>query len=192
MHADIALMRLAELTFIVLARGAEINGNTPNILTKTDIDSLPMIGDVNLFLKASEIESETEGEIEVMIAGEYRNNTSRSRELNNIPEPSYRRQGFAACSISALMHYVMRHGIYIAQPQKVSSINSGVRDGCAASTLVVRIGQSNVASISLFQKLGFTITKEANIFGEIEMRFIGDVDEGSTKWGEPGMEVHYV
>jgi RimJ/RimL family protein N-acetyltransferase len=57
--------------------------------------------------------------------------------------------------------------------------------------LVARIAQSNAPSIALFQKLGFTVSKEANIFSEIEMRFTGSGLGGSVGWGEAGTEIHY-
>ena len=41
------------------------------------------------------------------------------------------------------------------------------------ASLVVRIGDKNTASIALFQKLGFEITKRVAIFEETELRYIG-------------------
>jgi hypothetical protein len=58
----------AELTFIVLARTATDNETDPLETTKDEIDSFPMIGDVNIFLKESSA-CEAEAEVEVMIAG---------------------------------------------------------------------------------------------------------------------------
>ena len=62
-----------ELTFIILARE---DPPIRELLTSEDIACLRMIGDVNLFVKASEKDEEEgqshvvqEGEIEVMIAG---------------------------------------------------------------------------------------------------------------------------
>ena len=40
-------------------------------------------------------------------------------------------------------------------------------------SLVVRIGDKNTASIALFQKLGFEITKRVAIFEETELRYTG-------------------
>ena len=40
-------------------------------------------------------------------------------------------------------------------------------------SLVVRIGDKNIASIALFQKLGFEITKRVAIFEETELRYTG-------------------
>jgi hypothetical protein len=58
------------LTFIVLARTATDEESDPLGITKDEIDSLPMIGDVNIFLKeSSDGEYEAEAEVEVMIAG---------------------------------------------------------------------------------------------------------------------------
>jgi L-amino acid N-acyltransferase YncA len=70
-------------------------------------------------------------------------------------------------------------------------VRSIERRRLAPSMLVARIAQSNVPSISLFQKLGFTVAKEVNIFGEIEMRFTGTDLEQNTRWGDAGTEIHY-
>lgn len=43
----------------------------------------------------------------------------------------------------------------------------------ARESLVVRIGDRNTASIALFQKLGFEITKHVAIFEETELRYTG-------------------
>ena len=59
---------LLELTFIVLARPLEPLSSDAE-LTNEDIKALPMIGDVNLFLKNSREDPEFEVECEVMIAG---------------------------------------------------------------------------------------------------------------------------
>ena len=79
------------MTFIVLARtdgsgrlaDEEQDTGSPDVAAKAspeneDIHSLPMVGDVNLFLKGtppsgadSEDEDEFETEVEVMIAGEH-------------------------------------------------------------------------------------------------------------------------
>jgi len=40
-------------------------------------------------------------------------------------------------------------------------------------SLVARIGDQNVASIALFQKLGFEITKHVAVFEETELRYAG-------------------
>jgi len=43
----------------------------------------------------------------------------------------------------------------------------------AKESLVARIGDKNTASIALFQKLGFEITKHVAVFEETELRFTG-------------------
>jgi L-amino acid N-acyltransferase YncA len=37
--------------------------------------------------------------------------------------------------------------------------------------LTARIGISNLASIALFEKLGFRVTKKVEVFGEVEMHW---------------------
>jgi hypothetical protein len=53
-----------ELTFIILARTSE------GELATDDIPTLPMIGDVNIFLKGTPGDLDFESEAEIMIAGE--------------------------------------------------------------------------------------------------------------------------
>lgn len=48
---------MAELTFIILANG------------EGDIASLPMVGDVNIFLKGDPDDEDFEAEVGIMIAG---------------------------------------------------------------------------------------------------------------------------
>lgn len=51
---------------------------------------------------------------------------------------------------------------------------------------VARIGSSNIPSITLFEKLGFIVTKRVEIFDEIEMRMSGR----GESWARG--EVHHV
>ena len=50
------------------------------------------------------------------------------------------------------------------------------------NTLVVRIGEKNEASIRLFEKLEFVITKRVEVFEEVEMRYCGGGDGKSNGW----------
>lgn len=47
-------------------------------------------------------------------------------------------------------------------------------------SLVARIGDKNSASIALFQKLGFVITKHVTVFEETELRYTGKGAAPST------------
>jgi hypothetical protein len=79
------------LTFIILARSPSADAEScakPHVSDEVDISTLPMVGDVNLFLKgtpphlrtgiiprnpAEEEEEEFEAELEIMIAGTSHN-----------------------------------------------------------------------------------------------------------------------
>jgi hypothetical protein len=54
----------SELTFIILARTSD------GELATSDIPTLPMIGDVNIFLNGTPGDQDFEAEAEIMIAGE--------------------------------------------------------------------------------------------------------------------------
>jgi len=81
--------------------------------------------------------------------------------------------------------------VYTIPSKDTSLVGSIEKRPVAPSMLVARIAESNVPSISLFQKLGFTVAKEVNVFGEIEMRFTGTDLEQNARWGEAGTEIHY-
>ena len=60
----------AELTFIILANEPRLSAK--DTAGRVDIDwlkSLPMVGDVNLFLKGDPSDEDFEAEVEIMIAG---------------------------------------------------------------------------------------------------------------------------
>lgn len=60
----IRLLVHSELTFIILARTSD------GELATSDIQSLPMIGDVNIFFNGTPGDKDLESEAEIMIAGE--------------------------------------------------------------------------------------------------------------------------
>ncbi|KAH7915638.1 GNAT domain-containing protein [Hygrophoropsis aurantiaca] len=134
-----------KLTFIILAHE---HGK--------HFSSLPMAGDVNLFLKGSPDDEDFEAEAEIMIA-----------------DFTYRRQGFAHEALQLMLSYVT------ASPSYFGQSDIGDCDSVPPSpfpiqptSLVVRISQSNTASISLFEQLGFTTVKVVKVFEEVEMRFL--------------------
>jgi RimJ/RimL family protein N-acetyltransferase len=88
---------------------------------------------------------------------------------HRLTEPEYRRKGLAHAALSAFLHYAVTC-VLPSDP-----------------VLVALISATNMASIRLFEKLGFEQVKEPNYFDEIEMRFRGD----HTVLGEPGVQVHH-
>jgi GNAT superfamily N-acetyltransferase len=172
-----------ELTFIILALPEK--SLDVGTMDKTSIDTLPMIGDVNLFLASSVDETELEGEVEIMIAGDISLNLC-SPNSDKLTEPAYRRRGLARAALSAFLRYATSHEIcFVSHEQTQETIRAPINP----SRLLVRIGQSNTPSIALFSKLGFTITKEANVFGEVEMRFTSGDEE--KWWGQQSTEIVY-
>ncbi|KIJ33014.1 hypothetical protein M422DRAFT_96068, partial [Sphaerobolus stellatus SS14] len=113
----------------------------PHLLADEQITTFQMVGDVNLFFKGSPEEGDEEVEAEVMIA-----------------EPAYRRKGVAHQALNLIFGYA-------TSPDGPESLR------IPSERLVVRIGESNSASIRLFEKLGFNMTKIVEVFQEIEMRY---------------------
>ncbi|KIJ66750.1 hypothetical protein HYDPIDRAFT_85456 [Hydnomerulius pinastri MD-312] len=134
-----------KLTFIILANG------------KGDISSLPMVGDVNLFLKGLPGDEDFEAEVGVMIA-----------------EQSYQRKGFAIEALRLMLTYATNSPLSFSCPPLSQTVPSPPSPlPIRPESLVVRISQENLPSIKVFQGLGFVETKGANAFGEKEMRFCG-------------------
>ena len=145
-----------------------------------------MVGDVNIFLNGTPGDQDFEAEAEIMIAGE---SSPRNISVPHLPastftaselmtthvagfspffsEPDYRRRGFASRALQLMFSYV-------TAPESTPPLP--LRKEC----LVVRIGDKNVASIALFQKLGFEITKRVAVFEETELRYTGR--GASSEW----------
>jgi len=155
-----------KLTFIILYRWPSVEPLTDEYITK-----LPMVGDVNLFLKgipprpgdthtcviprnaADEGGDEFEAELEIMIA-----------------EPAYRRQGLAYEAIQLMISFVTSPPTMSISPEHMSSYPPQLP--IPRSSLVVRISESNLSSIKLFERVGFKVVKRVEVFGEVEMRWV--------------------
>ncbi|KAJ3566658.1 hypothetical protein NP233_g6864 [Leucocoprinus birnbaumii] len=181
-----------KLTFIILSRHPEdglpiLDGHTPGAHISPEdprVESLQMVGDVNLFFKGDRLavahettaneDDEFEVEIEIMIA-----------------EKPFRRKGFALESLLLLLTYAAgqwspfvpadQEGFdsipshlplrpylnYIREAQSSRSLIKIV----TPSRLVSRISDSNEPSIRLFEKLGFRVVRKVEVFHEVEMRW---------------------
>ena len=89
------------------------------------------------------------------------------RAANLTPEPAYRRRGVAYIALQLLLSYA-------TDPASPSPLP------VPKEKFVARIGDKNVASIRLFEKLGFSVTKRVAVFEEVELRFT-DASKAWTK-----------
>ncbi|KAF7295665.1 Acyl-CoA N-acyltransferase [Mycena indigotica] len=146
-----------KLTFIVLARqtGDGLDSSQVPSPHEASVKALPMIGDVNIFLHGKETDEEFYAEAEVMIA-----------------EKEYRRRGCAREALQLLLGYTTASSVghFIChkpppQPDQSSPLP------LPPTALLVRISESNVPSIKLFEGLGFQVTKRVEVFAEVEMRW---------------------
>ncbi|PCH33013.1 acyl-CoA N-acyltransferase [Wolfiporia cocos MD-104 SS10] len=132
-----------KLTFIILATHDPDGKAIADAEAELDLTTLPMVGDVNLFLKGSKEDDDFEAEVEIMIA-----------------EPAYRRRGLARAALQLMLSFATSPDL--PKPLPVPK-----------DKLVVRIGEKNTPSVRLFEKLGFELTKRVEIFEEVEMRYRG-------------------
>ncbi|KAI0353208.1 acyl-CoA N-acyltransferase [Trametes cingulata] len=133
-----------KLTFILLSGtsfDAAAEGDAK--VTPDRLKDLPMIGDVNLFLKGTPEDEDFEVEVEIMIA-----------------EPAYRRRGIAYTALQLMLSYA-------TDPSSPPPLP------IQKDRLVARIGDKNEPSIKLFEKLGFAVTKRVAVFEEVELRYTG-------------------
>jgi RimJ/RimL family protein N-acetyltransferase len=157
------------LAFIILERTSDRE------LATTDIPTLPMVGDVNIFLNGTPSDQDFESKAEIMIASElapseylrsipitqpfFRCSPHQSSlELSFFPEQAHRRKGLATRALQLMFSYTTESD----SPSPLPVLNE---------SLVARIGDQNTASIALFQQLGFEITKHVDVFEETEMRY---------------------
>lgn len=165
-----------KLTFIVcraITTGAE--GDIPSqteLQSESDSPST-MVGDINLFLRVDDGEEgdsppQIVGEIELMIA-----------------EKVNQRCGFGRAALLMFMRYIVQTQGPILDEfvgggdvdiETVRKLRTGVEtagssQGLAFECLSVKIGQTNLRSLALFEGLGFEkVSAEPNFFGEFELR----------------------
>ena len=91
---------------------------------------------------------------------------------DSITESAYRRQGHASEALQLLFSFATSHSYPPLLP-------------ITADKIVARIGEANSASIALFSKLGFVVTKRVKVFEEVEMRL---VDPSASKAWASGLQ----
>jgi GNAT superfamily N-acetyltransferase len=145
-------------------------------VTVQSVLALPMVGDVNLFLKGNPSDEDFEAEAEIMIAGLCLQPQNISRMFDeSYAESTYRRKGLATEALKLLLSYA-------TSPLAPLGQNRDSHHGSLPlprNRFVVRIGSSNAASIALFESLGFSITRRVDVFDEVEMRI---VDDSVVEW----------
>jgi RimJ/RimL family protein N-acetyltransferase len=101
-------------------------------------------------------------------------------------EQQYRRKGFAYEALGLFLSYA-------TQAEQTDLALSPYQ-------FVVRIGSSNIPSRKLFERLGFTVSKEVPVFDEVEMRWHWDAagsqpvfseTEVRALWGPRGKLLNY-
>jgi len=179
-----------KLTFInclpLLTRNQEGTGSGAGIRVGVDDAPERMIGDINLFLFPLEDDEENAsglsnaqpaptviGELELMIA-----------------RKDLQRQGYGRAALVTFRDYIVSHwaSVYAEYSghDEQTSRTLPLSPGTTTPHLAyfrVKVQESNVGSIRLFESVGFRRTaEEANYFGEVELRW---QTEESTPAHEP-------
>lgn len=141
---------------------------SPSVFKLSEEDDTPerMLGDVNLFLRLEDSDSDSDsrqpdiiGEIELMIALK-----------------KHHRNGFGRDSLLSFMRYIADHeaGIleeYVSNDRFAAAAFSELGRPSRISWLSVKIGEKNTGSLKLFECLGFVrVSDKPNYFGEFELR----------------------
>ncbi|KAJ2927011.1 hypothetical protein H1R20_g10095, partial [Candolleomyces eurysporus] len=162
-----------KLTFIILSReGVELPENQSILPSDPLLKKCPMVGDVNIFLYGSLQNLQSPLKAHLSEDGEEDEDAGHAEAEIMIAEPSYRRRGYAREALQLMLQYATGHpfcSYTIDSPLKISP-----------TRLLTRISEKNEASITLFEKLGFNITKRIPVFSEIEMRWSTDQKMGET------------
>ncbi|KAF8066989.1 GNAT domain-containing protein [Lyophyllum atratum] len=177
-----------KLTFIVLARESPSGERLPlpaatEGLSPTDpeIAGLPMVGDVNMFLKGA-IPGDVQGpRVEGVREGDHEGEEDEfEAEVEiMIAEPAYRRKGLAHEALQLMLSYATGapHSSFCTDASASapsSDLTTPVANpglGIPPRALTARIGAANTPSIRLFETLGFRITRRVEVFEEVEMRW---------------------
>lgn len=121
-----------------------------------------------------------------------------------IADKSSQRKGHGKTSLLIFLDYILEHWSLIGRefsssPSFSSSSASSTSFSAALvapqlAYLRVKVHETNVGSIRLFESVGFQrVSETANYFGEIEMRWYttGDGDGGGHTGGEKARELPY-
>ncbi|EAU34484.1 conserved hypothetical protein [Aspergillus terreus NIH2624] len=162
-----------KLTFIICLPAQSSHQDTGSSTPLRPEDDSPerMVGDINLFLRIDDGEEGASapqiiGEIELMIA-----------------EKQNQRKGFGRAALLAFLRYIVDHeaailGEFVGRDASASealALSKGAAGsgsgGWRFSCLSVKIGQTNVRSLALFESVLFRkVADEPNYFGEFELR----------------------
>ena len=162
--------------------------------TDERLASLPIIGDVNIFRygtptslakdesqDASEntvLEDEFYAEVEIVIANVSLHLPHLCSPSLLPIEPDFRRKGLALEALQLMLGYATgkpeAFSAGSALPHSHSFSESPLR--LSPGSLVTKVSDTNIASIRLFEKLGFEITKRIGVFHEVEMHYKQSVE----------------
>lgn len=121
-----------------------------------------------------------------------------------IAEKSSQRKGHGKTALLIFLDYILEHWSLIGREFSSSFSFSSSSDSSTSFSaavvapqlayLRVKVHETNVGSIRLFESVGFQrVSETANYFGEIEMRWYttGDGDGGGHTGGEKARELPY-
>lgn len=124
-----------------------------------------------------------------------------------IADKSSQRKGHGKTALLIFLDYILEHWSLIGREfssssPSFSSSSSASSTSFSAAAFVapqlaylrVKVHETNVGSIRLFESVGFQrVSETANYFGEIEMRWYttGDGDGGGHTGGEKARELPY-
>ena len=162
-------------------------GERAEVTAEENAAAAKMIGDINLFLSADDNEGGRErdsnpliGEIELMIT--TKENQGR---------------GYGRASLVAFLQYIYTHEKGILGEYDQERRGSPGYAPSSLAHLRVKIAESNVRSIRLFESVGFRkVSAEANYFGEVELRLVEPLSATlislRKKYGDAGYrEIRY-
>lgn len=168
-----------KLTFIIClpleGSGSEVHGT---------VDDAPerMLGDINLFLFERESDDE---DVETLSEADDIGEVVGEVELM-IARREFHRKGYGRAALVTFLEYVL--GNWSAIGKEYSRGKTSPR----LAFLRVKIQQSNVGSLRLFESVGFVRTaEEANYFGEVEMRLLPEGINQQQSW-EKAKELMYI
>lgn len=143
-----------------------------------------MIGDINLFLFEPESE-EMERDVEAVTPGAK--GVVGELELM-IARKDLQQKGYGRAALLAFIDYIFTHWSFIA-----AEYAQAQQSQPQLSFLRVKVQKGNAGSIRLFESVGFMRTvEEANYFGELELRWLPDLQAlRSGKGWEGSVEMKY-
>ncbi|KAK1966620.1 N-acetyltransferase [Colletotrichum sublineola] len=153
-----------KLTFII-CHPLPVSSETKLEVRAGEVDTPEhMIGDINFFIYPNDDDGNDDGATQAVTEGSYVGEVDIM-----VASKDHRGRGIGHAAVTTLLTYVHRNKERILGEYVEGEGKAAEGKAPKLKSLMVKIKETNTASIALFRRLGFAQKGDVNYFGEIQM-----------------------